>query len=925
MAVKGKNQKQYNCETKLETEEILSRDLSQLSPAQRYQFWAKHQAGAELEAFTNSLDFPLDPYQNQAMKHLENGFSVLVAAPTGAGKTLVGEFGIYLSQRQGKRAFYTTPIKALSNQKYRDLLERYGSDAVGLLTGDTAINPQADMVVMTTEVLRNMLYREDGRIENLGYVILDEVHYLADRFRGPVWEEVILHLPSYTQIIALSATVSNAEEFGQWLNQIRSNVEVVVSEHRPVPLQQHLLLGDTLYPLYKKQALNPVLHAKIARISGRGTRAAKAPLPAVVLKELEEKSLLPAIYFIFSRNGCENALKHLLNSSIDLTTISQKRQIEQICWERIEVIPGLDLQVIDWDKTKAALLRGFAVHHAGLLPLVKELVEELFAQGLLGVVFATETLALGINMPARAVVLESLRKFDGADFQFLTPGQYTQLTGRAGRRGIDNQGHGIVLYRPGYEPANIASLASKRTYPLISAFKPSYNMSVNLIDHNGVSLSREVLEKSFAQFQTNKDVVKLAVKAKEKQAEADRLAQRLHCSKGDVFEYIRLHDVLAAQGRVDPAASAHSSLNVDTLLRSLKAGDVVCYQGERKAVWAIVARYYTGQRGERVVVWLRSNGKLEQVSAETLRGDLALCASIHIADYELRRPRDRARLASYLRKQIQAEVFVAPKKRQSVPNLKSKKAIQKLESAIAGKEIEELTSQELDYLLNQHPIRYCPDRKAHIRKASRWIRLEKQAEKLRRKAGNREGNLVATFDKILALLGEMGYVNAQGALEEKGKVLTQIYSEFDLLLAECVSQDIFSGLSPEALSACLSAACYESHHQVVGYVPPPLRPSVEKINCLAQEIRARQHHYGAPVLPDNSTAMVAGIYAWAKGESLARVLASLDMPVGDFVRIVKQLSDVLRQLELVASVEVSALAHQARKQLKRDVVAWSDI
>ncbi|HMD93235.1 MAG TPA: DEAD/DEAH box helicase, partial [Trebonia sp.] len=432
-----------------------------VTPAEQYAKFRDRQAAPEFISFRELYDFDFDPFQVAACGALTGGDGVLVAAPTGSGKTVVGEYAVHLALQQGRKCFYTTPIKALSNQKYNDLVRRYDSDAVGLLTGDNSVNGNAPIVVMTTEVLRNMLYAGSPTLRGLGYVVLDEVHYLADRARGAVWEEVIIHLPDSVRVVALSATVSNAEEFGEWLSQVRGGTEVVVDEHRPVPLWQHMLVGRRLYDLFtddEHHEVNPELirlaHRDAIRTPssrpGRGghrPRRSAPPYRPEIIDRLDAAGLLPAITFIFSRAGCDAAVQQCLAAGLRLTTPDEAEHIESVAQRRTADIPEEDLHVLGYHDWVTGLRRGIAAHHAGLLPAFKEVVEELFTAGLVRAVFATETLALGVNMPARTVVIERLDKWNGEAHAALTPGEYTQLTGRAGRRGIDVEGHAVVLWQ----------------------------------------------------------------------------------------------------------------------------------------------------------------------------------------------------------------------------------------------------------------------------------------------------------------------------------------------------------------------------------------------------------------------------------------------------------------------------------------------
>jgi len=542
------------------------------SPSERYAAFRAGRGSKRLEAFRAGLDYTLDPFQLAACKTLEEGRSVLVAAPTGAGKTVVAEFAVNLAMfEQHDKVFYTTPMKALSNQKFSELVREYGSDQVGLLTGDSNVNSSARIVVMTTEVLRNMLYADSPLLRDLRYVVMDEVHFLADRFRGAVWEEVIIHLPPEVRMVSLSATVSNAEEFGDWLQTVRGDTDVIVSEERPVPLDQHVLVRSKMLDLFDssgtaatnrvnpelaRQASIGVREAGSYRGGGRGHhhrrgsggsgsegtrswtdgRAERMDRPDII-KLLEGRNLLPAIFFVFSRVGCDSAVKQVVRSGIRLTEGWERDEIRAIAEERCRSIRDEDLGVLGYWEWLEGLTRGVAAHHAGLLPAFKEVIEELFQRKLVKVVFATETLALGVNMPARTVVLEKLEKFNGESRVPITPGEYTQLTGRAGRRGIDVEGHSVIQWSGGMNPQAVASLASRRSYPLNSSFRPTYNMAVNLIEQFGRDRTREVLESSFAQFQADRAVVDLARTVRSQEEAMAGYAQAMTCHLGDFAEY----------------------------------------------------------------------------------------------------------------------------------------------------------------------------------------------------------------------------------------------------------------------------------------------------------------------------------------------------------------------------------------------------
>ena len=646
------------------------------SPADRYARWRTaqqdEQPAAELAAFRDRYPFELDDFQLAGGRALERGSSVLVAAPTGAGKTVVGEFAVHLALARGHKVFYTAPIKALSNQKFGELVDWLGSDRVGLLTGDTSIRPDADVVVMTTEVLRNMLYADSDLLEGLGFVVMDEVHYLADRLRGPVWEEVIIHLDRSVQLVSLSATVSNAEEFGAWLQEVRGSTDIIVSETRPVPLWQHVIVGDELLDLFvdadgeavvsqgpgarSDRQVNPQIeritsfslpvdersggprgkgyrgrrgtsgrhrprgsgqhrppHKRKGRgggghpgddarrndhregprggaHAGGGPGGAQRPMrrPEVV-ELLDDAALLPAIMFIFSRAGCEGAVQQCARARLRLTDDAERREIRTVLDDELAGIGVEDEEVLGITAFRRAVMDGYAAHHAGMLPLLKTVVEHLFARGLIKVVFATETLALGINMPARSVVLEKLVKFNGVEHADLTPGEFTQLTGRAGRRGIDTEGHAVVVGGPRFDAPAVASLASKRTYPLRSAFRPTPNMAVNLLDRFDLARARETLETSFAQFQADRSVVGLARRAREIEDTVASYRDAVTCDRGDLLEYAEIQEQVAEREKTLARARAAADRDrTRTVLGDLRRGEVIALPGGKRRGYAVV-------------------------------------------------------------------------------------------------------------------------------------------------------------------------------------------------------------------------------------------------------------------------------------------------------------------------------------------------
>lgn len=460
-----------------------------------------------------NINFPykLDHFQKEAIKALDASNSVLVTAPTSSGKTFVAEYAIEKALEESKHLYYTAPIKALCNQKFRDFSNQFGEENVGLLTGDHSIRSDSKVLVMTTEVLRNMLYSSRGAPEDLRYVVLDEIHFLEDPYRGAVWEEIILTLPKNVLIVALSATVSNADELKDWITSVRGNIEKITRETRPVPLKGHFFAVEKSrnHQLTRIEILKngkPNSRGQIFSNARRGRgkqnfRRWTTPRRSEIVAELKKLEMLPAIYFIFSRKGCDEARDSMVRYVGSLNNIEEGEKARKYAEERFALLTEEEKRILRVDLLLEGLEKGFASHHAGLLPLFKQTIEELFSLGLLKLVFATETLAVGVNLPARSVVIEKLTKFNGESHELLKPSQFTQLTGRAGRRGIDVEGHSFTCWSP-FVPFNeVADLLTSKEFALISAFTPTYNMLANLLSTRSESEAAELLANSFAQFQ----------------------------------------------------------------------------------------------------------------------------------------------------------------------------------------------------------------------------------------------------------------------------------------------------------------------------------------------------------------------------------------------------------------------------------------
>jgi ATP-dependent RNA helicase HelY len=871
---------------------------------------------ASVTQFGQYLGFDLDPFQVEACEAVAAGRNVLVAAPTGAGKTVVAQFAVEQAVARGRRAFYTTPIKALSNQKYGEFVDRYGYGQVGLLTGDISINGGAPIVVMTTEVVRNMLYEDSVDLADLGCVVLDEVHYLGDEQRGAVWEEVIIHLPLAVRLVSLSATVSNAEEFGAWLDLVRGDTAVVVSEVRPVPLFQHVLLGQPrpeLYDLFDDSGdglVNPSLAAVFAsttpwqpnrhRSADRESRQvpARVPRPAAITT-LDRRGLLPAIVFIFSRAGCDAAVEQCRQAGLTLTTDAEQAEIRAVIEEETATVSSEDLAVLNFNTWRASLVRGVAAHHAGLLPLFKQVVEELFSAGLVKVVFATETLALGINMPARSVMLESLVKWNGTRHADLSPGEYTQLTGRAGRRGIDVEGHAIVAGSALHDPQVLANLSSKRVFRLDSTFRPTYNMAVNLIRQVGVARARDVLETSFAQFQADRVVVGLARQARTLESHVVELGKAMACDRGDFASYVKLREEITEIERADARARRAAPA---MLLPTLREGDVLAVPRGRRSGYMAVTEVGTNQVG---VVDL--DGRFHRLRVSDLT-DASILGKVRIdRRANLRTAKARKDLASRIR-----ELLGRPNTKRR-PEPKQRPSAERI--------------AELRRRLRAHPCHGCPEREVHARNARARARAQADLDRILGQIETRTGSIARTFDAIRGLLAELGYLTSNQLDAETtsaGDLLAHLYTEHDLLVAECLRSGAWDGLSPAQLAGVIALVNYRGRDEATAPHVGSDRLSTALLATERRwaELQQAAQRAGLPTTEPLDAALVAATHSWARGGQLGQVLELADLSAGDFVRATKQVIDLLDQIaDIAPQPNMRRAAARASSALNRGVVA----
>ena len=865
-------------------------------------------------------EFSLDPFQREAIAAIDDGAHVVVAAPTGSGKTVIAEHAIDRALRSGARAFYTAPIKALSNQKYRDLVAFHGPERVGLLTGDHVVNGDAPVVVMTTEVLRNMIYAASPALAELGLVVLDEVHFLQDTYRGPVWEEVIIHTPATVQLVCLSATIGNVAQLTEWIGAVRGPAVAVVETERPVELTSFYLARDrargrlVLEPIFRDGQANPAA-AKLDADAGAGgwsggrrsrpsrpraiDRKVSVPGRVETVELLAARDMLPTVYFIFSRRQCAEAANAAFLAGLRFTDDTARRRIAAIVDARLGSLDGEDLDVLDVDTFVAQLDAGIAAHHAGMVPPFKDVVERCFAEGLVKVVFATETLAVGINMPARTVVIEKLTKFTGDHHESLTAGEYTQLTGRAGRRGIDARGHAVVPWSPFVRFEQVATLAASRSFQLRSAFRPTYNMAANLIRNYEPDEARHLLTMSFAQFQADREIVTLEARLERLRRRHNELRDAAESSYGDIWVY---------RESTSRAERRREHDDIDVSLEALRPGSVIWVNRGKYAGPGVVI-----SRSRRATGW-RVSTITAQATLVTLDAEHFTSAPDVLGRVDLPRatqpdrPAYRKDVARRLRR-----VDVDPPQR----------------SRRSGRSARRSTDDGID------PVETDPDPRQRLRAAGDADRVGRDIVAAERRLAARNSSLAREFDSVLDLLTELGYVELQSAgerwrLTEWGSVLARVFHESELLVVECLRAGVLTGLDAPSLGALLSVFVYE--HRSPDPPPPPWFPSKgferrwQTIVGISDRLAASEQRRTLMVHRPPDPTFVALAYGWIAGESFADVVETEDLSGGDFVRTMKQVIDLARQVAtVIGDADVAKVARRAAEVARRGVVADSAV
>lgn len=853
-----------------------------------------------------SRGITLDSFQVEACQTLDADRDVLVCAPTGSGKTVVARYAVELALSRGKRCIYTAPIKALSNQKYHELADEIGVDTIGLLTGDTSINPDGQILVVTTEVLRNMLLHDSPVIGEVAYAVLDEVHYLADRERGPVWEEIILSLPQSARLVSLSATISNTSELVGWLSSVRGSTALISSDARPVPLAQHVAFGQRLYPLYDRGDTeirpSPALMRAFEREQGREKRGQRIGPKARnnIVQLLDKRDLLPAIEFIFSRKSCDNAVESLLHLGVSLTS----RQEQELIQEEVEAIgAGLsasDKRAIDFSLRSQAMIRGYSAHHAGVYPPLKELTEQLMSRGLLKLVYATGTLALGIDMPVRTVVLEDLTRWDGTGFVDLSAREYTQLIGRAGRRGKDSQGHAIVLGTSHLDPYLLAELGSGDVEELLSAFYPSYNTIVNLLEQMPAREARGLIARSFAQYQRNSDVAEIEGRLAAIYDAIEREKAALECDKGDVHEYLLLREhAPRAHRNQRRKAKADYHRKIQHSFLKTRTGYAYAYARDGRLTYGLVLS--RNGKKMRILDWDGSVSWLREDDVSSHLREVGECPLPH--GLSVRSAEGREQVLDRLADCVLERADLG------------------LDRDLEGSWDRLVKADDAPYA--SHPCHSCPDRDAHITQGRNYVALDAEKQRLKALVDSYVDSSGRDFDKAVDVLCDVGLVrreeSGEVALLAGARALQSLHLEADLLLYECLMTLSAEQLDAEEMVGWASLFLMDDRLGTHLPARAPLRELTLSAYKTADYLRSVEYSHGIERTGDVTPGCADTFVLWAQGAPLEECLKSCRLSAGDFINAARRLVDLLGQIALAGSgTWIGGVAQAARSLMRRN-------
>jgi ATP-dependent RNA helicase HelY len=921
---------------------------------------------AQFEAF---YPFSLDPFQREAIRVLLAGDSVMVAAPTGTGKTVVAEFGVWDAFKRTGRVIYTTPIKALSNQKYRDLRAIYG-DEVGLLTGDVSENRDARVVVMTTEVLRNMLLQTPWDLDDVDTIIFDEIHYLADPERGTTWEESIILCPDHVQLICLSATINNADEIAAWISRTHRPIHLITHSERAVPLALHYFYEGELNLVvdHTGRLVRDFPHTggELRRQAARGgfarRRAERSipemdePQPREIVDALAAKELLPAIYFLFSRNDCQAYAERLAVMRPNLVTPRQVDLIDQTIQAVLAGMRDEDRELAQVQTITSLARKGIGFHHAGLLPILKQLVEVLFARGLMEVVFATDTLALGINMPARTVVVGRMSKWDGRRRRLLIPNEFQQMAGRAGRRGMDPLGHVVVPYSPWFTFRESLDIATGELHPVRSAFAIRYNTVLNLWDPPHGERVRALLQQSLGQFQSSQRIRELEDQIIAIGEAIDAIPQGclIGLDGGDELleDYRRLNRSLAAAQSKERRLEAERSAirhNLDTsspwsepgrqaLRRAFRAARPGVIAHAREGGWAVFLG--KGSQGG-VGRFLFRDGSIRLVT-EYRQLDYLTEKRIEVAP-ELQDPPDAVTDAAKLAGKRRLSALWKAVDVLDLPDLDAMAAEHRaIEEERAGSRLAELTvdladaSEQARSLWRDrqgHPCHECPRRNEHRDYLAQVDRLDKERrgleEALGREVDLEEERLRNVIRGIRNVLHRFGYLY-RGYPTEKADMLAEVFDNDGLILCELIDRGVLDNLSPEDLAEVFSWFSFDRELRYGNrfILPDRLVLARRRIEDVEHAVLGEERGEGLDISEGHNPNFYGAARAWCRGATMAQISDQIELSEGDLVMTFNKTIDLMRQVwEMLAHVKpahpLTTRLRQAEALLRRDIVEHS--
>ncbi|MBM5795328.1 MAG: DEAD/DEAH box helicase [Cyanobacteria bacterium M_surface_7_m2_037] len=872
--------------------------------------------------------FPLDGFQMDAIDALNQGHSVVVSAPTGSGKTLVGEYAIHRALAHGRKVFYTTPLKALSNQKLRDFREQFGAERVGLMTGDLTVNREASIVVMTTEIFRNMLYAEadqgDDPLEDVEAVVLDECHYMNDSQRGTVWEESIIHCPPVVQLVALSATVANAGQLTDWIERVHGPTTLVMSDYRPVPLQFSFCSAKGLHPLLNDEGTGLHPNCKVWRApkgsKRKGPKTPKPPQPeapplSFVVAQMAEREMLPAIYFIFSRRGCDKAVRDL--GKVCLVTPEEQARIAA----RLDAFVAATPEAVRDGGHDEALLRGIAAHHAGVLPAWKELIEELFQQGLVKVVFATETLAAGINMPARSTVISALSKRTERGHRPLMGSEFLQMAGRAGRRGLDTQGY-VVTVQSRFEGVREAGqLATAPADPLVSQFTPSYGMVLNLLQRYDLTKARELVERSFGRYLATLDLADDEARITELREQLSHLSdEAVEVAWDDFEDYEKQRGRLREERRLlrilQQQAEETLAHELTLALRFASEGALVSLKAPSlrgRVTPAVIVEKVEGPGQFPLLLCLTDENVWLLVpctAVVSLHAELSCLQVKEIAAPELHR-------SGELRHGDQASGGLAL----AVAHMARRHDMTTPQYDLAGEvQAQAHLVRELELALELHPAHRAGDRKKLRKQRFRIEELEAEIEERQRILHFRANRHWETFLALIEILRFFGCLAGEEGLEptEIGRTVGALRGDNELWLGLALMSGHLDELEPADLAAVFEAISTEVNRPDLwsGFPPSPAsEEALHDLRGIRRELQ-RQQERASVVMPLWFEPELMGlVHAWAKGVSWNDLIANTSLDEGDVVRIMRRTVDLLAQVPYCEAIS-EQLRTNARAALK---------